>query len=1114
MKSSLDKTDNRKSVIKGWIFAAIGIVAVLVVAQLAPLTGQEGGSIARFFGRFHPLVLHFPVAFLCLAALLELSRLFPGLKHLSRFVGPVLVLTALSACVAVILGILLAANEGHAGALIERHRTRGIAVAVLSCLAAATWLSAKVYNSKALWFGYRGGLAVAILAMSLAAHDGGSLVHGPSYLADHAPKALVPLLDGHVPVHKPEAKSEDDHAVAVNGDAHHMAPVSAELQDRYSQDVGSFLNGYCSRCHGDGLQEASVRFDEFDPNLTTHASQHDWQRVLGVLGAHRMPPEDSKQPNGNQRAKAMAWIQEALEEQAMARRASRATAPLRRLSKRELNHTLQDLFEIDSDFVGRLPADPNSEHGYDTDSERLLVSMTDLRLYHDIAREAADSYVTFGEQTDQKENFFVELEDVYHYGRLEGDDLSYERSATPLSIAQIDKIKAARKGKAPVYRDRIYGPLPHGFIPTGQAEGVGEGRGFARLHEQFMLLKTSHEQGEVTVRVNAAMLPGREGDNSVPRLRLEAGWRKIQSLRVKNIGEHDITASKDNPQTVEFTFRLEDVIAPDSARLDETGKDKWVLLVLSNVARHDHGALAGSIYGQVDMNLESYKTVDIPYVEQAEAAVEYTKKGMKKWSDGGVPYLVLDAVEASITPIESDPSIKWRIPLPKEGENGDSDEISIAKAALTDFASVAYRRAISETELEKLMTLFSSLRSDGDDFKTAMRETIASTLISPNFLYIGYPLPEELASNNTDADDQASYEVLNNNHYLASRLSYFLWSSMPDETLKDLAAQGKLSDPYVLSNQVERMLGDTRSRRLSGTFAKQWLQLKKLDNTIVSYEHYPDYGVEFSKLTAQQSIATFQDNFHQRRDARTLYSSDHMMLNDQLARHYGVPDVAGGELRRVAVDDANDRAGLLTQASVLTINSDGKESHPIKRGVWMLERILNDPPPPPPPSAPELDGNNPLLADLTLKQKIEHHRNLSACSGCHEKIDPWGILFEGFDATGRTRTHVTVGKDNKSVPVDSTSQLPDGKKINSLGELSSYLLKERESQLTSALVDHLMMYALGRELDILDKQEAKTIQSVFRSSGFRLIDLTKAIVQSDSFTNRSSVETDTKKETL
>lgn len=1093
-----------------WIFALFGVATVLFIAQVAPLDGQEGADTGRFLGRFHPLVLHFPVAFLCLTALLELTRLSPRLAHLRKLIGPVIVLAAVTACAAVILGILLGANEGHSGALIERHRERGIYVAIITCITAALYFTAKrldnkSFRSKAIKSGYVVGLTAAFVSMSLTAHDGGSLVHGPTYLADYAPKALAPILDGHLPV----KESSTEVVQAIEAEAAHFTPISDELHQRYNREVGSFLNGYCSRCHGDSLQEANVRFDEFDSTLRGEASQHDWQRVLGVLGAHRMPPTEAKQPNGKQRGTAMAWIQEALQEQALARRAARANAPLRRLTKRELNHTLQDLFNVSSNFVGRLPSDPRSEHGYDSDANLLMVSMSDLRLYHDIARQAVQNYVTFGERDTKREKYFVEIEDVYHFGRLEGNELSYERSAKPLTEAALTSIKEARKGKPVVYRDRQYGPLPHGFIPTGDVPGVGEGRGFARLHEQFLLLKTSQEKGEVRIKVNAAMSPGRGDDASVPRLRLEAGWRKKQSLRVSNVGEHDIVAEKGSPQTVEFSFRLEDVIAPKSARLDETGKDKWLLLVLSNVARHEGGTLAGSIYGQMDPNLPSSKDAAIPFVEQAQWAAEYTVAGLKKWNEAGVPYLYLDALEAEIIPVESDTKLNWVVPTPDEEENLTA-ELDIVKDVLQNFASTAFRRTISEAELSNLTQLFSSLRAEGDSYQTAMRETLAGILISPHFLYIGYPLP---SPNDAEPEQFADYEHQNKNHYLASRLSYFLWSSMPDERLKQLAEQGELLDPYVLATQVDRMLSDPKSRRLSQSFAEQWLQLDKLANVGVSYERYPDYGVEFSALTAKQSIATFQDNFHNNRDSRALYSSKAMMLNDQLARHYGVDGVVGGDIRRVELDEDIGRSGLLTQASILTINSDGTESHPIKRGVWMLERVLNDPPPPPPPSAPDLDPNNPLLAGLTLKQKIEHHRELSACSGCHEKIDPWGIVFEGFDATGRSRTHVNVEGANEPLAIDASSTLPSGTQVNSVPELTQYLLEQREDDLMAALVDHLMIYALGRELDILDMQEAHTIHSIFRSSGYRLSELTKAIVQSDAFTNRGTIGNTLAKET-
>ncbi|MFC7292786.1 DUF1592 domain-containing protein [Hirschia litorea] len=1074
----------RRPILLIWLITIGLVLGVQFTAILAPLNGAEGAGFGRFLGRFHPLILHFPVAFLVLAGLLELTRLNKKTAKFSEFVGPVLVLAALSACATVILGILLASNEGHAGDLVERHRGRGIGVAILACLAAAIYYTDIFVKNTKLKIGYRACLGISIALMGLAAHDGGSMVHGPTYLADHAPKFLRPILITHV-------GEETTQTAQVSHDG---TGISPDLIDRFQGDVGSFFGSYCSRCHGDGKQEANVKLADFDPTFQAHDSQHHWNRVLGVLGSHRMPPVEAKQPNGPVRAKAINWIQDALKEHALARRADRANAPLRRLSKRELNHVYQDLFNVGSDFSGILPSDPKSEHGYDTDADLLMVAMSDLRFYQDIAREAVNSYVKIGDRTDNVEHFFVEMEDVYHYGRLEGDNLSYDRAPSPISASELKAIKQAREGKTPIYRDRVYGPLPYGVIPTGDVRGVGEGRGFARLHEQFMLLRTKQTHGEVTVKVKAAMIPGKNGDKSVPRLKLEAGWRKIQSLRVSVIGEKDVTAPLDAPQTVEFKFRLEDVIVPEKARHDPEGEDRWLLLVLSNYARHEKGALAGSIYGQVDPYLPSYATVALPYREQAEAAAEYQKVGLAKWKEGGVPYLKLDAVEASITPTEANPESRWVIEPPAS----DEVEVQVAKVreVLSQYLPYVFRRSVHPSELVHYENLFRKLNEGGDGFEVALKETMASALISPEFLYIGYPA----ARIEADAVDR---EEIRQNNYLASRLSFFLWSSMPDETLMQLAADLKLTDPAVLAAQVERMLDDPKSLRMSRTFADQWLQLEKVANTGVSPEIYPDYSSEFAQLIVEETRSTFVDVVKNGRDARSLFKSEYMMLNEELARHYGVEGVVGGDMRRVHVGDPPERAGILTNASILTMNSNGQDSHPIKRGVWLLERALNDPPPPPPPSVPDLDTNNPLLANMTLKEKIEHHRQLSACSGCHEQIDPWGVAFENFDATGRWRDTVTVKEGSPPREVDASSVLPDGTHIAHFEEIKAYLLDSKEDVLMGNIVQHLMTYSLGRELDILDKQEAEEVATTFRASGYKIPELIKAIVQTDAFTNRN-----------
>ncbi|WP_158968542.1 DUF1592 domain-containing protein [Paraglaciecola sp. L3A3] len=1098
------------------LLACVAVASVIYIAQLNPLDGIEGQGLGRFLGRFHPLVLHFPVTCLILAGLFELMAHVKLFAFLKRLVGPILFCAAFSAVSTVVLGLLLAANEGHQGALIERHRMFGITVAVLSCVAWVMYVSAQNQLAiKLMTWGYRATLFAAICMMSLAAHDGGALVHGPNYLAEHSPKILVPILTNHLP--------ENNDLLLQNSDYENQTKhyISETTFNRFDTEVGSLVEGYCLRCHGESKQEANLRLDKADPSFNHFNSQHEWQRILGVLGSHKMPPDSAKQPSDRQRMTAINWIQTALEEHAYSRRADMAKAPLRRLNKRELNYTYQDLFNVDPDFVSQLPADPKSAHGYDNDAQLLMVSMSDISAYHDIARQAVNRYVKFGKRQPQKtEKYFVELEDVYHFGRAEGDRLSYERAGQPLTDAELATIKQQGKTQKVIYRQRTYGPLPYGDIPQGKSS-AGEGRGFARLHEQFMLLRTSNTVGEVVVKVNAAMTPGKQGDTSVPRLRLEAGWRNEQSLRVKNVGEYDVTQDLTNPQSFEFRFRLEDVIEPKMVRGDHQSHDRWILLVLSNVSRHADGVFAASIYGQSDFSLPSASTVGEALQQQGKKAKQQQESGIKQWRDKQTPMLYLDSLQAEVIPVEAGGTSPWFIKYPGQNTGLDKEKARLKSVLLTYLPKVFRKQQVSQQTYLTYLNLFEKLRNQGDSFTVAVKETMAAALIAPEFLYIGYGQNEAGFDLAEEHENELDIRLRYDNQYLASRLSYYLWSSMPDDTLTMLADKKQLTDPAVLAEQVERMLADPKAQRFTQTFAKQWLQLAKLEDVTVSPDIYPEYGNELAQLTIQQSVATFQDIFHHNRDARELYFSDHMMLNQQLARLYQVPNVSGGDLIRVKTDSYPPRLGLMTQASVLAMNSDGEDSHPIKRGVWMLERLFNDPPPPPPPSVPELDPNNPVLAGLSLKQKIEHHRKLSGCSGCHEKIDPWGILMENYDATGMWRNEVSTYKKveldeaerrrqrkrhvmqvvNK-MEVDASSILPDGTTVSSVADLSTYLQQHKQTELMQALVQHMMMYALGRDLDILDEQESAVIYAAFRASGYKLSKLVQAIVNSDGFTNR------------
>jgi hypothetical protein len=370
-----------------------------------------------------------------------------------------------------------------------------------------------------------------------------------------------------------------------------------------------------------------------------------------------------------------------------------------------------------------------------------------------------------------------------------------------------------------------------------------------------------------------------------------------------------------------------------------------------------------------------------------------------------------------------------------------------------------------------------------------MLEVLATALASPEFLYITQRSP--VVSDEQVSDEQVSIERRSISEIeLASRLSFFLWASIPDETLIALAEQGKLKQPEVLQGQVDRMLADRRSRRLAENFVQQWLGLDGLN----SVTHITN--AELKNAMAEEPIAFFQEMLHANRSVLEFIHCDYVVVNEPLAKHYRIPNVFGPHFRKVAVTPEVNRGGVLTTASVLAMNSDGKDSHPLKRGIWMLERILQDPPPPPPPNVPEVDLTDPEILKMTLKERIVDHRNKPACYSCHSKIDPWGIAFENYDAMGSYRTKI----DNR--PVDATSLLYNKQELAGMDGLKRYLLVNRQDQFARALVDKMTAYALGRSTTFADRADIDAMARQFRMQDDRLSDLVHLIIGSSIFHSR------------
>jgi uncharacterized membrane protein len=397
---------------------------------------------------------------------------------------------------------------------------------------------------------------------------------------------------------------------------------------------------------------------------------------------------------------------------------------------------------------------------------------------------------------------------------------------------------------------------------------------------------------------------------------------------------------------------------------------------------------------------------------------------------------------------------------------------------LTRFIESAFRRSLNSGELNRYTDFWRSIKENFERYEDGIKEVLVAVLCSPNFIYLFEP--------ETDESKKSEDEF-----YLASQLSYFLWNSPPDETLTALASSGHLHDQ--LPEQIERMVNSPKITQMVNSFAFEWLRLdrhKSMDTDVEAYEDFTrfvkedmfkeTYSFVHHVLKNDMSIMNFID-------------SDFAMLNQNLAEFYGIEGVKGNAFRPVNLSENEKRGGLLSQGSFLSGHSDGVQAHPIKRAVWLKEKILGDHPPPPPANVPELDPETPGFENLTLKEQLFLHRNKTSCLDCHHKIDPFGVVFENYDAVGRYQLTA------KEKPIDSKSKLPDGTEVEGIEGIKDYILELKKEDFTRSLVENLFAYAIGRDVGFADEEEINNIVAEVIDNDFRFKTVIEQIVLSPSF---------------
>jgi mono/diheme cytochrome c family protein len=417
-----------------------------------------------------------------------------------------------------------------------------------------------------------------------------------------------------------------------------------------------------------------------------------------------------------------------------------------------------------------------------------------------------------------------------------------------------------------------------------------------------------------------------------------------------------------------------------------------------------------------------------------------------------------------------------------------SDEVR-AREVLTPLLRRAYRRPVTDEDLRKPMQFFREGAADGCGFEAGIENALSAILVSPRFLIRVEEDPAGVAPG-------TAYRV--SDLELASRLSFFLWSSIPDDALLDAAVRGDLRQPKLLEQQVRRMLADARARSLVTNFASQWLHLRKLESITPDLRLFPNFDDNLRQAFREETELFIESVVREDRSIRDLLAADYTFLNERLAKHYGIPHIYGSRFRRVSfADDPNrQRGGLLRHGSILTVTSYATRTSPVIRGHWILANLAGEPPPPPPPNVPALDDNT-VSASLPIRERLAEHRANPSCASCHDVMDPVGFALENFDATGRWRT----AEDHK--PIDASGGLPDGSTFTGVAALERGLL-QRPELFAGTLSEKLLIFALGRGVETHDAPAIREIVRRAQADNFRFSSLILGIVNSTPFQMRKS----------
>ena len=883
-----------------------------------------------------------------------------------------------------------------------------------------------------------------------------------------------------------------------------VMPASVRADDL--KEVRGVITRKCMACHGADAEKGVLRLDQLSSDLTKDAVYRQWLRAFDRVENGEMPPKEFGSLAEADRKLFLVSLKKPLIQAELAW----PVASVRRMNRVEYETTLRDLLGLPGLRVKETLPEDGRQHGFDKVAGALDTSPIHMAKYLKAADFALRQAIDVPSEAVKSK--------VWR-------EAAAKQHSAQAAIATHSGVPMKGRDLAAGLKTHIVGN------PKDDPGNTYRGATFGGEAESVAML----------TGVTAPHLPdGLQIDRwNVPM----AGWYTVRfslwglrwsRTKAEPAVRNDIRRymAFGAPYTLDVASKRW-TGTPVAETVEHVGKENTQFYGDAEAIHVVRASVKGTTIGYFDAVSLKPKTYEFKVwlnpgdrvsfhamTLSANGAANYaTQDGVRSYEGPGIAYdwFEVEGPMVDQWPPESRSRLFGNKPLAQWNEKPKSGAVTPlgpdAVSLLQSFADRAYRRPVTKTDIDPYISLVEQQWSRGQSLQEALLAGYQALLCSPDFLFVG------LEGEGRDGKDKTAFA-------LASRLSYFVWNSMPDTTLRDLAANGKLREPAILKAQLDRLLGDPRSERFVAHFLDEWLDMKKLDFTTPDPQLYPEFDPWLRDSMLAETQQTFRKLLMENRGIGQLIQSDTILVNQRLAEHYGIRGVNGSELRPVKVDKTMHRGGFLTQASVLRVTANGTSTSPVLRGVWIAERMLGIPRNPPPPNIPAVEPD--ATGAVTIRQMIEKHRADPVCASCHAHMDPYGLALENFDVIGGWRDRyrlsgqpkkVAQGKEMVEEPslvvvggignpyrakirlgpkVDATGELDDGQKFDDLAGLQSLLMKD-EDRLARNLLRQWTVYATGAGNRFSDRDAVEAALSRTRTSSHGLRSLLHEVVQSEAF---------------